>query len=435
MINLENLKNDIILQDGIKYFDFAASALALKSVENEILRILQTYANTHSKTSSNSITTQNYYENARAKFKNLLGVDDKFSLISCGFGATWALKKLWEILGIYIPPMSLKRLNLKKESLKNLPLVIVSPYEHHSNEIPLRYCLCEVVRIPLNSQGLIDFDFLANLLKTNKGREIIASFSMASNLTGIKTDYKKLYLMIKSHGGRLILDACAFAPHDEIDFNFCDAAVFSSHKFLGGIGGSGILVIKNSLFSCDEPTFGGGGTLAYSDNETQRFYIDPERAQEAGTPGVTQFLRSYLAYKFRHDFGIENIKSYENELSEYFLNEISKIDEIEIYGNLQVPRVPIFAINLKGLDPFIFAEILSKKYIIQVRAGCACAGSYGRDLLNLPNDINLSIKPAFLRISLNFSHSKDDIDYLINSIKNIEKNKDKIKLVGGEYRC
>ncbi|MBQ7674833.1 MAG: aminotransferase class V-fold PLP-dependent enzyme, partial [Campylobacter sp.] len=75
MINLENLKNDIILQDGIKYFDFAASALALKSVENEILRILQTYANTHSKTSSNSITTQNYYENARAKFKNLLGVD------------------------------------------------------------------------------------------------------------------------------------------------------------------------------------------------------------------------------------------------------------------------------------------------------------------------------------------------------------------------
>ena len=89
MINLENLKNDIILQDGIKYFDFAASSLALKSVENEILRILQTYANTHSKTSSNSITTQNYYENARAKFKNLLRVDDKFSLISCGFGATW----------------------------------------------------------------------------------------------------------------------------------------------------------------------------------------------------------------------------------------------------------------------------------------------------------------------------------------------------------
>ncbi|MBO7370367.1 MAG: aminotransferase class V-fold PLP-dependent enzyme, partial [Campylobacter sp.] len=173
-----NLKDDIILQDGIKYFDFAASGLALKSVENEILRILQTYANTHSKTSQNSLTTQNYYENARAKFKNLLGVDDKFSLISCGFGATSALKKLWEILGIYIPPMTINRLNLTKESLKNLPLLIISPYEHHSNEIPLRYCLCEVVRVPLNSQGLIDFDFLANLLKANKGREIIASFSL-----------------------------------------------------------------------------------------------------------------------------------------------------------------------------------------------------------------------------------------------------------------
>ena len=97
--------------------------------------------------------------------------------------------------------------------------------------------------------------------------------------------------------------------------------------------------------------------------------------------------------------------------------------------------MPIFAINLKGLDPFIFAEILSKKYLIQVRAGCACAGSYGRDLLNMPNDENLAQKPAFLRISLNFSHEIDNIDYLINAIKNIVKNKEKIRLVNGEYRC
>ncbi|MBP5779422.1 MAG: aminotransferase class V-fold PLP-dependent enzyme, partial [Campylobacter sp.] len=310
-----------------------------------------------------------------------------------------------------------------------------SPYEHHSNEIPLRYCLCEVVRVPLNSQGLIDFDFLANLLKANKGREIIASFSVASNLTGIISDYKKLYLMIKSHGGTLILDGSAFVPHDDIDFGFCDGAVFSPHKLLGGVGSSGILVVKNSLFKTELPTFGGGGTLAYADDKSVRFHIDNEMLEEAGTPGLTQLLRGYLAYKFRCDFVIENIKSHENELSEYFLSEISKIDEIEIYGNLQTPRVPIFAINLKGLDPFIFAEILSKKYLIQVRAGCACAAPYGRDLLNMPNDINLTLKPAFLRISLNFSHNKDDIDYLLTAIKNIVKNKDKIRKVGGEYKC
>lgn len=430
-----NLKNDIILKEGVKYFDFAASSLALKSVENEILRILHTYANVHSKTSENSVITQNYYENARAKFKKLLNVNDDFSLISCGFGATSALKKLWEILGIYIPPMSLNRLNLKKENLSNLPLVIVSPYEHHSNEIPLRFCLCEVVRIPLNSQGLIDFDFLANLLKQNKSREIIASFNMASNLTGIVIDYKKLYLMIKSYGGKVVFDATAFIPHFDVDFNFCDALVFSPHKLLGGVGSSGILVIKNSLFQSEIPTFAGGGTLAYTDSKTQRFYIDYERIEEAGTPGITQFIRSYLAYKFRHDIEIKYIKEKETELENYFLDKISKIKQIKLYGNLQTLRVPIFAINLKDVRANIFAEILSKKYLIQTRSGCACAGSYGRDLLDMKNDDDLLEKPTFLRISLNFSHDKDDIDYLINAIENIAKNRNKIHIVNGEYRC
>ena len=430
-------KEDIILKEGVFYFDWTASGLAYRPIENEILRILKTYANTHSEASEHARITSEYYEKAKIGLKNLLELDDKFYLFACGFGATAAIKKFQELMGIYIPPMSREFLKLDIKSLENLPLVLVSPYEHHSNEISYRAGLCEVKRIPLDEKGEIDFNALTQILSENRDRKIIASFSIASNITGVLTDYKKLYLIIKAFGGIVALDAASVASHMQIDPGFYDALFISPHKLLGGVGSSGILIIKKELCVSDEPTFAAGGTVRYVDRKTQIYKIDKEKLEDAGTPGITELIRSYLAFKLRNDIGLENIEKKEFELKEYFLEKILKLEDVILYAKDVKNKLPIFSFNIKGFDPYTFSTLLSQKYNVETRAGCACAGPYGHDLMNMDDGRNFleEGKPGFVRVSINYTHEKDDIDYLISAIKAVIKLREKVKMTGGKHLC
>ncbi|MDK8323145.1 MAG: aminotransferase class V-fold PLP-dependent enzyme [Campylobacter ureolyticus] len=430
-------KEDIILKEGVFYFDWTASGLAYRPIENEILRILKTYANTHSEASEHARITSEYYEKAKIGLKNLLELDDKFYLFACGFGATAAIKKFQELMGIYIPPMSREFLKLDIKSLENLPLVLVSPYEHHSNEISYRAGLCEVKRIPLDEKGEIDFNALTQILSKNRDRKIIASFSVASNITGVLTDYKKLYLIIKAFGGIVALDAASVASHMQIDPGFYDALFISPHKLLGGVGSSGILIMKKELCVSDEPTFAAGGTVRYVDRKTQIYKIDKEKLEDAGTPGITELIRSYLAFKLRNDIGLENIEKKELELKEYFLEKILRLEDVILYAKDVENKLPIFSFNVKGFDPYTFSTLLSQKYNVETRAGCACAGPYGHDLMNMDDGRNFleEGKPGFIRVSLNYTHEKDDIDYLISAIKAVIKLREKVKMTGGKHLC
>ncbi len=430
-------KEDIILKEGVFYFDWTASGLAYRPIENEILRILKTYANTHSEASEHARITSEYYEKAKIGLKNLLELDDKFYLFACGFGATAAIKKFQELMGIYIPPMSREFLKLDIKSLENLPLVLVSPYEHHSNEISYRAGLCEVKRIPLDEKGEIDFNALTQILSKNRDRKIIASFSVASNITGVLTDYKKLYLIIKAFGGIVALDAASVASHMQIDPGFYDALFISPHKLLGGVGSSGILIMKKELCVSDEPTFAAGGTVRYVDRKTQIYKIDKEKLEDAGTPGIIELIRSYLAFKLRNDIGLENIEKKELELKEYFLEKILRLEDIILYAKDVKNKLPIFSFNVKGFDPYTFSTLLSQKYNVETRAGCACAGPYGHDLMNMDDGRNFleDGKPGFIRVSINYTHEKDDIDYLISAIKAVIKLREKVKMTGGKHLC
>ncbi|WP_326833136.1 aminotransferase class V-fold PLP-dependent enzyme [Campylobacter portucalensis] len=433
-MDLEQIKKNIILKQGVYYFDYTASSLAYKPIEDEILRILPTYSNTHSEASEHSRLTSEYYESARNILKDFLNLDDKFYLMPCGTGATAAIKKFQELIGIYIPPATRDFLNLDIKNLSNLPLVLVSPYEHHSNEISYRYGLCEVKRIGL-MDGKIDFDDLNNILKQNKNRKIIASFSVASNITGVISDYMRLFLMVKSYGGIVALDGSSFISHDDIDSGFYDALFLSSHKLLGGVGGCGLLAIKKELCKSDEPTFASGGTVRYVSRVGEIFKIDKEKLEDGGTPGIIQLIKSFLAFKLRKDVGIKFIKERENMLKDYFLEKILKIDDINLYAKDVNCKLPIFSFNVKGFNPYDFSAILSQKYSVETRAGCSCAGPYAHDLMDIKDGISVEEKPGFVRISLHYTHSKDDIDYLISAIKAVVKQRGKIKFSQGSYLC
>jgi selenocysteine lyase/cysteine desulfurase len=412
---LQQIRSNIICDKNILYFDYTASGQAYKPIEKKILTILKTYANTHSEVSSNAVKTAEYYENARKSLHESLEAGDEFYIIPCGNGSTEAIKRFQELMGLYIPPSTKNRLgavNFKP------PLVLVGPYEHHSNEVSFREALCELIRIPLDKNENIDLNALETTLKANKRREIIASFSLASNVTGILSDYKKIYELIKSYGGIAAFDAATASAHMNVDSRFYDALFLSPHKLLGGVGSSGLLVIKKELCAKHAiPTFAGGGTVEYVSRTSQHYSGDFETRESAGTPGILQFIRASLAYELRNKIGLENIAQKERELRYYFGENVKKMAHVSLYCNHAQEKLPIFSLNINNINPYDAAKILSGKYGIQVRAGCNCAGPYGHDLLGLQDDNAFGEKPGWVRITLHFTHTKEDIDKLLHALQ------------------
>ncbi|MGQ2887149.1 aminotransferase class V-fold PLP-dependent enzyme [Campylobacter coli] len=421
-LQISDLKKEIILKKGTLHFDFTASALALKCVEKEIAKILPSYANTHSDSSLNSFKTQQIYEQARKDIKTSLDLSDEFALIACGSGSSSAIKKFQELLGIYIPPL-IKEKYFDKVDKNTLPLVIVGPYEHHSNELSFREGLCECIRIPLDKKGNIDFEILEKVLKENQHRKIIASFSLASNVTGILSDYKRISKLVRKFKGIVAFDASSFIPYKNIACKYYDALFISSHKLIGGIGGSGLLAIKKELCG-SKPSFAAGGTVGYVSRTSQCYLCNEEALEEGGTPEILQLIRASLAFKIKDEIGIEEIEKKEEILKEYFFEKLKTIPHLILYANNIKTRLPIFAFNIKNISPFDLAYKLSKKYHIETRAGCACAGPYGHDLLGLKDNEELKTKPGWLRISLHYTHEKEDIDYFFEALqKSIAKLK------------
>lgn len=416
--DVEKIREGVVLQKNLLYFDFTASGLAYKPIEQEISKILLTYANTHSEVASSAITTSGYYAKARKDLRKALEIDESFYLLPCGTGSTGAIKKFQELLGLYIPPKTRQRYDINPT---NLPVVLVGPYEHHSNEISFREGLCKVVRITLDKDDNIDLDLLEKQLQKYQHRELIASFSVASNVTGVLSDYKSIYALVKKYGGTLCLDAAAASPYINIDCNYYDALFLSPHKLLGGVGSCGLLVIKKTLCQGNKPTFAGGGTVAYVSRVGHEFLSDFEMLEDAGTPGILQFIRASLAYNLRNQIGLENIAKKEEELKRYFGSHIKKMKGVKLYCSYKQEKLPIFSLNFTGINPYDVSKYLSEHYNIQTRAGCSCAGPYGHDLLHLSDGQDFEEKPGWLRITIHFIHTKEQIDILLKALKEAQE--------------
>jgi len=415
---VKTIRQNIIKDSKILYFDYTASGQAYKPIEKQMLEILKTYANTHSEVATSALKTSAYYAKAREDLKKALEIDESFYLFPCGTGATGAIKKFQELMGLYIPPRTRSRFTCKP---KNLPIVFVGPYEHHSNELSFREGVCEVIRIPLDAQEKIDTDYLEKMLQKHRKREIIASFSVASNVTGIVSDYRSLYVLIKRYGGILCLDAAAASPYINIDCRYYDALFLSPHKLLGGVGACGILVMKKALCSEEKPTFAGGGTVGYVSRTSHQFLSDKEMIEDAGTPGILQLIRASLAYNLRNEIGLETIAQLEEELKFYFGSRVRSIEGVKLYCKYAQEKLPIFSLNFEGINPYDISQYLSEHYQIQTRAGCSCAGPYGHDLLALEDGQSFDEKPGWLRITIHYTHTKKEIDLLLKAIKEAVK--------------
>ncbi|MDN5083253.1 aminotransferase class V-fold PLP-dependent enzyme [Aliarcobacter butzleri] len=415
---LNFIRYNTIGKNKKEYFDYTASGLGFRQIENRIHDVLETYANTHSKEASNADKTTNYYERARINLAHNLELTDDFAILPSGCGSTAAIKHFQELLGLYIPPATKKRFNFEIDE-KNAPLVIVGPYEHHSNEVSFREALCETQRVNLDKDGLVDLNHLKEILEKNKNREIIASFCIASNVTGIITPYEEISKILRTYNAIICFDAAASSPYMNIPCHIFDAMFMSSHKLLGGPGSCGLLVIRKDLIDTSiAPTFAGGGTVEYVNKNLQLYQKEIEAREDAGTPGILQLIRASLAYQLRNEISFDFIKKQKDELKEFLINELKKIPNCVIYGNQEAQNIGIISFNIRGLSPYDLCNKISSQDGFQTRAGCSCAGPYGHDLLGIEK-LDRTNRPGWVRVSIHFSQTKDDIKNLVESIKKV----------------
>jgi len=428
-ISFEDISKDIIGVNKENYFDYTASALGFIPIEERIQEVLTTYANTHSEFASDAKTTSFYYDIARENLKKHLELENDFVLLPCGTGATGAIKKFQELLGLYLPPATKTRFKLNFEDIEK-PLIVVGPFEHHSNEISYREALCDIVRIPLDTTGNVDLEFLEKVLQENKSRQIIGAFSTASNVTGIISPFQEISKLLRKYNAIIAFDSAASSPCLNIDSKLFDALFLSPHKLLGGPGTCGLLAIRKSLINEKEsPTFAGGGTVAYVSADEHIFNSDIEIREDAGTPAILQLIKASFAYQLRNEIGIKRIQMRKVELFNILKTGLSKLPEHTIYGeNENYKSVGILAINFHGIIPFELCEKLSQDFGIQTRAGCSCAGPYGHDLFGISKVEKKEEKPSWLRISVNYTHSIESINHLLFALKeSIKQLKNKSK--------
>lgn len=442
---LSTLRANTLLANGERYFDFTASGLSYRAINKRIESILPYYANTHSHFASHAALMSEIYERAKEHIAEALGLSDDFVLIAGGSGASFGIKKFQELMGIYVPPRSLLHLESMLENaittkdtthshtysslpllmrlknydiqtnMLNLPHIIMSGFEHHSNEISYKEGLCHIHKIAFNKQGLPDVSDLARILQNLKGKRIIASLSVASNVTGILTPLESCVKLLREYGAIIALDMASSSAYMNVDSHLFDVVFLAPHKLLGGVGSCGILAIRKSLLdSTLPPSFCGGGVIEYANDFTHSFIDDVAMREEVGTPHILGLLYAALAYQLRNEAGLSFIKRRERILKEVFLYELAKIPAVSIYGDLSLERLGIVSFNVGSISPLDLCALLSKKYGIQTRAGCSCAGPYGHYLIP---EGSLSKKPMWLRVSLHYTHSVADIEYLVGAIK------------------
>jgi selenocysteine lyase/cysteine desulfurase len=295
------------------YADATASGRSLTFVEDFIRdQVLPMYANTHTEASATGRRTTALREEARRVIARSVNAGERDVVIFCGTGATGAIDKLIRVLQM---------------DRSERPVVFIGPSEHHSNELPWRESVAEVVTIREDRQGRVDLDHLEHELRRHGDRALkIGSFSAASNVTGIVTEVDQVAIALHRHGALSCWDYAAAGPYLPIDMNpvpdvadghlaHKDAVFISPHKFVGGPGTPGVLVAKRSLLRNRVPSVPGGGTILFVSPTGQSYHPDPAIREEGGTPGIVESIRAGLAFALKDAIGSHEIRRREHDLA------------------------------------------------------------------------------------------------------------------------
>ena len=429
----------------VTYADYTASGRSISFIEDFLREeVMPLYANTHTESSGTGLQTTRFREDARRIIHEAVGGGPDDVVIFAGSGATGAINKMVDILNLRLPA------NLDSEygftaqiPPEKRPVVFIGPYEHHSNELPWRESIADVVTIDEDADGRVDLGHLERELERYADRPLkIGSFSAASNVTGIGSDTCGISVLLHRYGALSFWDFAAAGPYVEIEMNmsdFCggtelaykDAIFLSPHKFIGGPGTPGLLIAKRHLFRNLVPASPGGGTVSYVNEVEHRYLDDPIHREEGGTPAILESIRAGLVFQLKDAVGHEAIRGREASFIRQAIDSWSSSDNIRILGNHDAWRLSIVSFMVRYEDSYLHhnfvVALLNDLFGIQARGGCSCAGPYGHRLLGI--DLTTSreferevlcgsegVKPGWARVNFNYFLSDEVVDFILSAV-------------------
>lgn len=249
--------------------------------------------------------------------------------------------------------------------------VITTACEHNSVLRPLYLKEkegTELTIIPADKKGRIRYDLLESSVKSNTSAIVLTH---ASNLSGNVTDLAFVSNFAKKHGLLLIVDASQTAgslPINVVKMGI-DILCFTGHKGLFGPQGTGGLYVREGLTL--SPLKSGGSGIHSFDRQHP---TDMPTALEAGTLNGHGIAGLNAGLDYILSTGVKNIHAKEISLSRRFVNGISDISDLKLYGNIDAPlRTPIISLNIGNMSSASVSDILWEDYEICVRAGAHCA--------------------------------------------------------------
>jgi len=288
--------------------------------------------------------------------------------------------------------------------------IIITELEHHSNYVPwhyLRITKGAVIKFaPINEDGDILIDQLKKLISS---KTKIIAITHASNVTGTIVPVKEIVEIAHKRNIPVLIDGCQSAPHIKIDVKDleCDFYAMSCHKVYGPTG-VGILYAKKKWLEKLPPYIGGGGMISEVKKDKISYAPLPEK-YEAGTMPTAEVIAFNESINFMNSVGINNIIKHENELTNYALEKLRKINFVNIIGNPK-KKIGVISFTIKGIHPHDISTIVDEEGVA-IRAGHHCCQI-------LHEKLGLT---ATARASFGVYNTKEDIDILCQSIEKCRK--------------
>ena len=285
--------------------------------------------------------------------------------------------------------------------------IVVTEMEHHANIVPWQQLAkrtkAELKFIPMTPDGELDIE---DVKATINDKTKIVAIAHVSNVLGTINDVKAIAEVAHQHGAIISVDGAQSAPHLALDMQDLDVDFFSfsGHKMLGPTG-IGVLYGKRELLQNMEPIEYGGDMIDFV-SKYDATWADLPTKFEAGTPLIAQAIGLGEAIKYLENIGFEAIHNYEKELTAYAFDQLSNIEGLEIFGPPKERRAGVITFNLTDIHPHDVATAVDTEGVA-VRAGHHCA----QPLMKWVDQSSTA------RASHNIYNTKEDIDQLVNALK------------------
>ncbi|SMC20913.1 cysteine desulfurase family protein [Clostridium acidisoli DSM 12555] len=376
------------------YLDNAATTFPKPNeVYDEVINCMKNYAANPGRSSHDmSLRASTKIAETRSEISSLFNIDNPFNVVftvNATEGINIALKGF----------------------LKKGDHVITTVIEHNSVLRPLNYLKDEGIETTLldvDEFGLLNLKMLENSIKVNTKLIVI---NHGSNVLGTVQDIDTIGAIAKNKGITFMVDASQTAGVFNIDVkrSNIDLLAFPGHKGLLGPQGTGALYVKEGIKLKE---FISGGTGSNSSEMIQpEFLPDKFESGTLNTPGIVGLGEGI---KFIKKIGTKNIREYEEKLTEYLLEELTKLSFIKVYGLKSAKnRAAVVSINVSNIDSSKVGYLLNKENIA-VRTGYHCAP--------LIHKVIGTEEYGTVRISLGYFNTVDDIEKLINALIYIGNN-------------